>query len=343
MGHEIAHVALRHGTNQASKANLFQLGAMLGGSMVGGGIGGTLAQLGIGFGANSVLLKFSRGAESQADLLGAYMMARVGYNPVEAARFFEKLQAEGGKSSKLARLFSSHPDPGNRTERIEQQIQYMPQRSYDADTRQLERIKTILRGTKPPPDPKPQPGGQPGAQPGRQSGSGATPTAPTRASERYQNYRGRAFGLSFPENWQSHGNENQGSVTFAPQDGLVQLQGGGGGIARGVVASMTAAQRGQAVDLQRDTKQLIEQLKQSNPSMQVSSRPPRELQVDGRPALLTTIFSQSPFQGQTEIDLVLTVAHRNGLYYMVFIAPQGEFRQHQPTFESILRSVKFNN
>ena len=66
LAHEISHVALRHGTNQASKANLIQLPAMLAGGMLGksGSMLGQLSQLGIGLGANSVLLKFSRTAES---------------------------------------------------------------------------------------------------------------------------------------------------------------------------------------------------------------------------------------------------------------------------------------
>ncbi len=82
---------LRHGTNQASKANLIQLPAMLAGAIVGNGsMLGQLAQLGIGLGANSVLLKYSRGAESDADILGARMMAKAGYNPVEAGPFFRK-------------------------------------------------------------------------------------------------------------------------------------------------------------------------------------------------------------------------------------------------------------
>ena len=68
MAHEISHVALRHGTNQASKANLIQLPAMLAGAVVGNGsMLGQLAQLGIGLGANSVLLKYSRNAESDAE------------------------------------------------------------------------------------------------------------------------------------------------------------------------------------------------------------------------------------------------------------------------------------
>ena len=92
LAHEISHVKLRHGTNQASKANLIQLPAMIAGGMLGdGSILGQLAQLGIGLGANSVLLKYSRDAERQADALGARIMAQAGYNPIEMGRFFEKL------------------------------------------------------------------------------------------------------------------------------------------------------------------------------------------------------------------------------------------------------------
>ena len=114
MGHEMSHVILRHGTNQASKANLIQLPAMLAGQIAGtsGGMMGQLAQIGIGIGANSVLLKFSRTAESQADLMGSHIMAEAGYDPVQMAKFFDKLNAEGGKQA--PEFLSDHPNPGNR-------------------------------------------------------------------------------------------------------------------------------------------------------------------------------------------------------------------------------------
>ena len=97
MGHEMSHVILRHGTNQASKQQLFQLGAGIGGLAGGGSMLGQLAQVGVGLGANSVLLKFSRNAESQADLMGSHIMAESGYNPLELARFFETLEAKNKK------------------------------------------------------------------------------------------------------------------------------------------------------------------------------------------------------------------------------------------------------
>src|SRR6185312_4637946 len=94
MGHEMSHVILRHGTHEATKANFVQLPALLAGAVIGeNSIAGKLANMGLGLGAKSVILKFSRDAESEADALGSHLMAAAGYNPIEMARFFEKLSA----------------------------------------------------------------------------------------------------------------------------------------------------------------------------------------------------------------------------------------------------------
>src|SRR5438067_10320344 len=124
MGHEMSHVILRYGTNQASKSQMIQLPAVLGSKMAGGSMMGQLAQLGIGIGANSVLLKFSRGAESQADLLGSHLMAESGYDPIQMAKFFQKLEADGG--ARGPQFFSDHPNPGNRQAAIQQESAKMP-------------------------------------------------------------------------------------------------------------------------------------------------------------------------------------------------------------------------
>jgi predicted Zn-dependent protease len=107
MGHEMSHGILRHSTNQASNCKFIELRAVLGSQVAGGSLVGQLAQLGIGLGANSVLLKFSRSAESQADLMGSHLMAEAGYNPIEMAWFLEKLNTAGG--SRAPQFFSDHP------------------------------------------------------------------------------------------------------------------------------------------------------------------------------------------------------------------------------------------
>jgi beta-barrel assembly-enhancing protease len=154
MGHEMSHVILRHGTNQASKAQFIQLPAVLASQMAGGSMAGRLAQLGIGLGANSVLLKFSRTAESQADLTGSHIMAEAGYDPMEMARFFNKLNAQGG--GRGLQFLSDHPNPANRETAIDEEARSMPQKRYGYETGEFQRMKEEVAKIHEPPPPKPQ-------------------------------------------------------------------------------------------------------------------------------------------------------------------------------------------
>src|SRR5260221_14145487 len=81
MAHETSHVALRHGTNQATKAQLTSVPFAILGGMVGGGATGLLAQLAGSFSLNSILLKYSRTDESQADVMGTQILYDTGYDP----------------------------------------------------------------------------------------------------------------------------------------------------------------------------------------------------------------------------------------------------------------------
>lgn len=146
MAHEVSHVALRHGTNQASKQQMLQLPAMLAGQVTGsGGLLGTLSQLGINLGANSVLLKFSRGAETEADLLGTRLMHGAGYNPAELANFFRKLEAESGNQNKLVEMFmSSHPNPGNRVQAVQKEAKSLPVRTYSGETGKFRSMQALV-------------------------------------------------------------------------------------------------------------------------------------------------------------------------------------------------------
>ena len=146
MAHEVSHVALRHGTNQASKQQMLQLPAMLVGQTTGsGGLLGTLSQVGINLGANSVLLKFSRSAETEADLLGTRLMHNAGYNPAELTNFFRKLEAEGGNQNKLVEMFmASHPNPGNRVQAVQKEAKSLPSRTYNGETGQFRSMQALV-------------------------------------------------------------------------------------------------------------------------------------------------------------------------------------------------------
>src|SRR6188768_544278 len=121
MAHELSHVLLRHGTANATKAQGLQLGQLAGaiaGAVVGGGLGSVISQ-GSQFGLGTWLMRYSREYEKQADILGAQMMARAGYDPRDLARVFENIerQARSGNPQWL----SDHPNPGNRSQYIAQE------------------------------------------------------------------------------------------------------------------------------------------------------------------------------------------------------------------------------
>jgi len=140
LAHEIGHVALRHATNQASKAQIAQLPAVLAGVVIGdAGVAAQAARLGLDVGLASILLKYSRDAERQSDILGARLMSRAGYNPMEMANFFEKLQAQGG--SRAPEFLSSHPDPGNRAQAVNEEIAVMPKRNYGQGTGRFQQMR----------------------------------------------------------------------------------------------------------------------------------------------------------------------------------------------------------
>src|SRR6202522_1804442 len=122
MSHEIAHVAARHGTRQATRGEIAQLG-MIPLVFMGGWTGYGLYQ------AASVLvpvgfLKFSRGFESEADMLGLEYMYKAGYDPTAFVDFFEKVETlEKRKPGTMAKVFSTHPPTDARIQAAQKNIQ----------------------------------------------------------------------------------------------------------------------------------------------------------------------------------------------------------------------------
>lgn len=121
LAHEIAHVAERHGTENATKAYGTQAGVgLLAQVLAGRNRRAGLPQQIIGsLGLNAAFMKFSRDAENEADRVGAQMMARAGYDPLAMASFFDLLQQQKGSNpGAVAQFFSSHPAPANRSANI---------------------------------------------------------------------------------------------------------------------------------------------------------------------------------------------------------------------------------
>jgi len=150
MAHEMSHVILRHGTNQASKVDIIQIPLALAGKLTDSDtLAGQLTQLGIGVGANSVLLKFSRDHESQADLFGVHLMADAGYDPIQMAKFFDKIKSQD--TADAISFLSDHPNPGNRSRAIRAETATLADQSYGYQTGQFQRMKRIVAGIHEPP------------------------------------------------------------------------------------------------------------------------------------------------------------------------------------------------
>jgi Zn-dependent protease with chaperone function len=346
LAHELSHVVLRHGTHQATKSQFLQLGAILmgGAASRGGGLSGALAQLGIGLGANSYLLCFSRGMESEADLLGSYTMAKAGYNPIELARFFEKLEAQGGNQNWLvARFLSDHPSPGNRIQALEEQLPYMPRGPYDAQAGDLKRAQQIVSELKPlikkqAKASSPEAGGAAQPAPPRIP----DPPQPTvdmpaiQISGRFKTCQSREVTFSYPEEW---------NVTKGDDDSLT-ITGSGGkageAIGYGLLVSRVSARNGGRVQLASDTAAYLKGLASSSPNV-VTDSGPAESTVGGSAALVTRLSSDSPYRAQREKDIVITVDRGAELLVFVLVAPLAQFEALEPDFEKIIQSLRFSS
>ena len=329
IGHEIGHVALRHGTNQASKAYLAEAPlAILGGVFGGGGVASVLTQLGIGFTANSVFMKFSRDAERQADLLGAQILFDAGYDPTGMTEFFEKMEADGG--ARGAEFFSSHPNPGNRVRDVGEEIDRLGRsaRGYRDNFSDFRRVKARLSEI-----PEPSPRDRSDRTTRREDPSTSRPDRP---STQFQRFESRELRFFYPGNWRVH--EGQNSLTVAPDRGIV---GRDGGLAYGMIVSMLEPRtdRRGRVSLESATDQLIENLRRSNPGTRIRQGY-RRGRISGRAALSVVMEGDSPVQGAERNWLLTTFGPGNRLYYFIAVAPESEFRDYERTFESILDSIR---
>jgi len=145
MAHEIAHIAARHGTRQATRGQIVNL-ATIPLIFMGGWAGYGIRQA-AGFLVPMSLLKFSRSYESEADMLGLQYMYKTGYDPGSFVDFFEKIQAlEKKKKGSVAELFSSHPMTDDRIQNAQKNIQenLEARPEYVVNTSEFNEVKTRL-------------------------------------------------------------------------------------------------------------------------------------------------------------------------------------------------------
>jgi Zn-dependent protease with chaperone function len=139
LAHEMSHVYMQHSAKQAPKATVAQIIAGLAGAVLPQSGLGSLGRMGIQIGAGTMLMKYSRADEAQADSTGAIIMYRAGYNPKAMADFFQKLEQKYGKGG--PQLLSDHPNPGNRMANIQKQIQNWPPKNFVTNSPEFAQVK----------------------------------------------------------------------------------------------------------------------------------------------------------------------------------------------------------
>jgi Zn-dependent protease with chaperone function len=330
MAHELSHVALRHGTNQATKAQAAQAGVGIFGALFGGSTGGALlTQLG-SFTAGGVLLKYSRGAETQADVMGTQVLYDSGYDPRAMAQFFEKLNQET-KGKNPPAFLSDHPNPENRVERVDEEIEKLGGVPANArrDTPEFEAVKREVMKLPVVKKNVPRAAAAGGSEPA------GPPPAPSGNTTAYQN---SGLSLQYPDNWKQFGGDENGA-TFGPEGGVVNDGSGHGALAYGLTVGTAKGQGIDAGVLESSTQQIISELQKTNPNMKIM-RQSQSVKLNEQPAMSTYLVNDSPGGGK-ETDWLLTVSRPEGMVYFVCTAPQAEFETYHKACGAALDSVRF--
>ena len=340
MAHEISHVALRHATANATKQSsplnqILGIGAILGGAVLGGQTGAQLGQI---FTAG-YFLRYAREYESQADILGAQIMARAGYDPRDLANMFRTIEQQSGGGSRAPEWLSSHPNPGRRYENINREAQLLRVSPNNAiqDTRAFQNVQNRLNRMSPAPTMAEI---EQGVRNNRQTSS-QSPTNTGRyesriayPSTRMQTYSsGNWISLNYPSNWRPL--EEQSQVWFAPEGAY-----GNQGITHGALIGIYQTRNN---DFGRATEEYVNGILQANNYLRQRTNYQRA-NIAGRQGYATVLEGRSPVSGNNEIATVYTTQLSNGsLFYIVTVTPQNEASTYNNAFRRMISSIRLND
>ena len=381
MAHEISHVALRHGTNQATRQEMSSgLFGILGGMVGGGNISAITSQLGGGVIAGSVLVKYTRTSETQADILGTQILYDAGYDPRAMAQFFENAQNDEKKKGRVAALFADHPVPERRIERVDEEIDKLggPVKDSKTDSPEFRDIRRYILSLPIVPEKNLRaaatdivsvsPDAKVDAKIDVNDLKDLPPTLRHAPAEdaTVRKYTGDTFTAKYPADWETLGRGD--AVSFVPPADAENVSEDDPAFARGVLVNvfdargLTKAMRGlrarptrsnlsdkivaasqsapSAVTLDAATDQLLATLKQSSPNLKISA-PREQMEVDGQAAVSIRMTSESPLGG-IETDWLIAVQRPQGILYFVCAAPASEYDDYEATFQKFISSVRLS-
>jgi Zn-dependent protease with chaperone function len=350
LAHEISHVALRHGTHQASKAYLAQAGISILGGILGGKVGQGTAQIinavG-GIGLNALFLKYSRDIETQADVRGSQILTASGYSPVDMVNFFHTL--ERVDPSKTTNWMADHPAPPDRIARIEKEAQLLhvsanPTENV-ADLRQIQSRMSGYGAAR---------SGQAIAQAatntnrGRSTNSGSARTvsvpAPSNSWQSYTNSSG-LYRVSYPSNWQVYESGSTG-VTIAPPGGAGNVNGNNEIVYGAIINHYDPFGNGPVsnISLQSATQDLISAIEQSSPYLRLASNTAQRLRLTGgSTALAATLRGTDPTTGIDErVTLVTRQLSDEHLLYLLFVTPERDAANYSSVLNGMVSSLQIN-
>jgi beta-barrel assembly-enhancing protease len=328
LGHEIAHVVMRHSARQASRQSkasvpLAVLSGVLGASV--GGWAGSLAQMGISIGAGGVFTKYSRDAETEADMVGAQIIYDAGYDPYAMVTFFQMMKEQQG-GGRGPSFLASHPDPGNRAKNVESILSRFPVKEYKkGDSAEFTAAKNALANV----------GTETTAKNAGQPAESLQRLATKQfASQSFKEYDHGAFRVSYPDNWQVKGDRNTALTLFPPGGASAET------VAYGAILSGFTPKRSR--DLDGATGELLSSMQDTNPGLNVIGRA-ANISLNGRPAKSVELLGTSSVQenGQAipeRLRLVTLQGKGNLVVYMIFVAPNVDFDALDPSFERMMKS-----
>jgi peptidase M48-like protein len=334
MAHEIAHVSLRHGTNQASKARLAQAGlGVLGGITGAGGdsdLGQAIGAIG-GLGANMLFLKYGRAAEKEADLEGARIMAEAGYDPRDMANFFQTLESQGGQ--RVPEMLSDHPDPGDRVQYISREISKLPVAINPVHTSpEFEAAKSRLIGREPSL-----------SEDSRLRRFGEDPTdlelgaRPPRPSAQFSAYQpdDESFTVQVPVNWDPL-RTSASDLIFSPKGAYGKYK-DNVMVTHGIFIGVRKVRQ---ADLRSANEDFVQQQIESNADFQIVYEP-EPFDFGGAEGYYTVFSGPSAINGVVEVDSVYTTLTDDGrMFYIITIAPEDEAATYRPAFAKIIGNLR---